>query len=146
MGISRGISHIQSRGHQHKGISTQLHAFAAGVMKVFIKPDNQYLITPLKTMRKILKKELPERHYQEGYNYPCSHIKIKGKYCYDKDYQFKLIDSIGNTVTTIGSEEAGSEHYWFFFNTQPSSLHPYIIVDLQTLAQHFTFDKIKELK
>ncbi len=68
MGIARSMSSISLEKPKHKGLSVQLHSFAAKVIKKRY-PQKRYMITvPLKEMRNILLRSLPDNTIYIGDN------------------------------------------------------------------------------
>lgn len=138
MGIARGLRYLDENKEMHGGISVNLHAFMAKAMKEIIDQNKIYFITtPLKQMSEILKKSLSEENIKVGNNNENSPITTIGISPYDENYEFSLKDPQWNLIFHVNNKEDITKYWWFFSNTQPSSTHPYTIIELEKLASKF---------
>jgi hypothetical protein len=139
MGISRNPLFISSSGSSVSGLSVQLHAFAAKVMRT-LHPEKKFLITnPLPQMTEILKKSLPQDAVKIGENSENSLIQItRDSPIWPNHIEFRLFDQVHTEKKLIYSFSGNPDsHSWFFRIVLPAESAPYVTVDLSALESKF---------
>lgn len=137
MGIVRGMKHLYAEKKMTPKLAIQLHAFAAKAMRKIYPSKRYFITTPLEKMGELIQKALPKTAYQIGHNSPSSQIHIVGETPYDNKFHFQLKSKQGLVEFECDATEAGKKYWWFFSNIQPSSSHPYYVIDLEQLAASF---------
>ncbi|WP_257296126.1 hypothetical protein [Endozoicomonas sp. YOMI1] len=135
MGVHRNPEHILGEKDTHKGISMDLHGFAAFFLRNVMEQRKEFVITtPMKSMANIFKQHLDPTCYQEGSNFSGSFIKTKGKNHYDNNYKFELLsaDSSEEIIFKVETPDEVEQHRWFFSNTQTVD---YFIIKVDSIAK-----------